>query len=107
MIEGQDVQPLVVPERHLRPPPARSPDPPILPRLGPARLDAPSHAHRLTCMLTACYDDVEMARTIQVRDVPDDVHRTLRARAAAAGVSLSDYLRREMVRLAEPPARAA
>ena len=44
-----------------------------------------------------------MARTIQIRDVPDDVHRTLRSRAAAAGVSLSDYLRREVVRLAERP----
>jgi hypothetical protein len=38
-----------------------------------------------------------------LRDVPDDIRRTLRARAAAAGVSLSDYLRREVVRLAERP----
>ena len=30
---------------------------------------------------------------IQIRDVPDDVHRTLKARAAARGVTLSDYLR--------------
>lgn len=47
-----------------------------------------------------------MARTIQIRNVPDDIHRTLRARAAAAGVSLSDYLLAEIVRLAERPPAA-
>jgi antitoxin FitA len=35
--------------------------------------------------------------TIQVRDVPDDVHRTYRARAAAAGMSLQEYLRQELI----------
>ena len=44
-----------------------------------------------------------MARTIQIRNVPDDVHRTLRARAAAAGQSLSDYLLGELTRVAERP----
>jgi len=44
-----------------------------------------------------------MTRTIQIRDVPDDVHRTLRTRAAAAGVSLSEYLRREIVSVAARP----
>ena len=44
-----------------------------------------------------------MTRTIQIRDVPDDVHRTLRARAAAARRSLSDYLLDEIVRVAERP----
>jgi len=29
---------------------------------------------------------------IQVKDVPEDVHRVLRARAAAAGQSLQEYL---------------
>lgn len=33
---------------------------------------------------------------IQVRDVPADVHARLRQRAAAAGVSLSDYVRAEL-----------
>lgn len=42
-------------------------------------------------------------KTIQVRNVPDDVHRVLRARAAAAGVSLSDYALRELERVAEHP----
>ena len=36
-----------------------------------------------------------MAKTIQVRDVDDDTHRVLTARAEAAGLSLSQYLRRE------------
>jgi len=36
--------------------------------------------------------------TIQVRDVPEDVHRTYRQRAAAAGMSLQEYLRDELTR---------
>jgi plasmid stability protein len=38
--------------------------------------------------------------TIQVRDVPDDVHRIYRQRAAAAGMSLQEYLRAELCRTA-------
>lgn len=45
-------------------------------------------------------------KTIQVRNVPDDVHRTLRTRAAAAGVSLSDYALAELERAASRPAVA-
>jgi plasmid stability protein len=41
-----------------------------------------------------------VTKTIQVRDVPDDVHTELRARAAAAGTSLSDYVRSELERVA-------
>lgn len=37
-----------------------------------------------------------MSKMIQVRNVPDEVHRTLKARAAAEGVSLSDYIKREL-----------
>ena len=44
-----------------------------------------------------------MARTVQIRDVPEDVHQALRERAARAGVSLSDYLRAELTRVAERP----
>jgi antitoxin FitA len=43
---------------------------------------------------------------IQVRHVPDRVHRTLKARAATAGMSLSDYLLVELRRIAERPTRA-
>ena len=40
---------------------------------------------------------------IQVRNVPDDVHRTLKARAALAGVSLSDLVLAEITRAASTP----
>jgi len=40
---------------------------------------------------------------IQIRDVRDDVHRTLKARAARDGVSLSEYLRGELERVAGSP----
>jgi plasmid stability protein len=44
-----------------------------------------------------------MTRNIQIRNVPDDVHRVLRTRAAEAGQSLSDYLLDELTRVAERP----
>ncbi|MEP7345670.1 MAG: hypothetical protein ABI877_10390 [Gemmatimonadaceae bacterium] len=37
-----------------------------------------------------------MSKMIQIRHVPDALHRRLRARAALAGMTLSDYLRREL-----------
>jgi plasmid stability protein len=40
---------------------------------------------------------------IQIRNVPDDVHRTLKARAAVEGTSLSDYVLREVTRVARAP----
>ncbi|MDP2711418.1 MAG: hypothetical protein Q8O56_09380 [Solirubrobacteraceae bacterium] len=42
-------------------------------------------------------------KTIQIRNVPDPVHTELRARAAAAGVSLSDYVLAELERVADRP----
>jgi plasmid stability protein len=42
---------------------------------------------------------------IQVRNVPEALHRTLKARAALAGMSLSDYLLVELRRVAERPTR--
>ena len=44
-----------------------------------------------------------MTQSIQIRNVPEAVHRTLRARAAASGQSLSDYLLADITRLAERP----
>lgn len=44
-----------------------------------------------------------MAKMIQVRNVPDDVHRTLKTRAAAAGMSLSDYVKRDLEEAAARP----
>ncbi|MDO8212761.1 hypothetical protein [Conexibacter sp. CPCC 206217] len=39
-----------------------------------------------------------MGALLQVRDVPDDVHRKLKSRAAAAGMSLSEYVRTLLAR---------
>jgi antitoxin FitA len=47
-------------------------------------------------MCTTCTSVMRMSKMIQVRNVPDDVHRTLKTRAAAAGMSLSDYIKREL-----------
>jgi antitoxin FitA len=47
-----------------------------------------------------------MAKTIQVRDVPEDIHAELRARAAAAGTSLSDYVLGELERVARRSSNA-
>ncbi len=44
-----------------------------------------------------------MPRMIQIRSVPDEVHRRLRIRAAKEGVTLSELLGREARRLAEQP----
>jgi len=44
-----------------------------------------------------------MSKMIQVRNVPDALHRTLKARAAMAGMSLSDYLLAEIREIAERP----
>lgn len=44
--------------------------------------------------------------TIQVRDVPDDVHRVYRRRAAAAGMSLQEFLLSELVSAARVPTPA-
>ena len=40
---------------------------------------------------------------IQVRDVPDHVHGTLKSRAAREGMSLSDFIKRELEHVAELP----
>ena len=44
-----------------------------------------------------------MAKTIQVRNVPDEVHREAKARAAREGISLSDYVLRVLERSLEVP----
>ena len=41
--------------------------------------------------------------SIQVKNVPDDVHSTLRHRAAAAGMSLQEYLRERLTDEARTP----
>ena len=47
-----------------------------------------------------------MSKMIQLRNVPDALHRRLKARAAMAGMSLSDYLLAEVKEVAERPTLA-
>ncbi|HVV82067.1 MAG TPA: hypothetical protein VHE35_03265 [Kofleriaceae bacterium] len=47
-----------------------------------------------------------MSKMIQIRHVPDAVHRRLKARAALDGRSLSDFLLDELRRIAERPSQA-
>ena len=44
-----------------------------------------------------------MAKMIQLRHVPEGVHKKLKSRAARLGMSLSDYLVREVTKIAEEP----
>lgn len=46
-----------------------------------------------------------MSRMVQIRNVPDALHRKLKVRAADAGQTLSDYLLAELERLAARPTR--
>ena len=44
-----------------------------------------------------------MSKMVQVRNVPDELHRTLKVRAAQNGMTLSDYLLAELAGIAEKP----
>jgi plasmid stability protein len=44
-----------------------------------------------------------MSKMIQVRDVSEQVHRTLKARAAREGMSLSEFIKKELELVAERP----
>ena len=54
-------------------------------------------------MCSTCDDTNRMSIMIQLRNVPDSLHRRLKARAALEGMSLSDYLIAELRRFAERP----
>jgi plasmid stability protein len=54
-------------------------------------------------MRPTCNYVMHMPIMIQIRHVPDPLHRKLKARAAQEGKSLSDYLLREIQRIAERP----
>jgi plasmid stability protein len=44
-----------------------------------------------------------MSKMIQIRNVPDDLHRKLKVGAASLGITLSDYLLSEIEQIAEKP----
>jgi antitoxin FitA len=46
-----------------------------------------------------------MGVMLQIKDVPPDVHRVLKARAALEGVSLTEYVRRTLEQAARRPSR--
>ncbi len=46
-----------------------------------------------------------MSTMIQIRNVPPDVHRQVKARAALAGMSMSEFILRELQRSLERPTR--
>lgn len=54
-------------------------------------------------MWCACDNVIHMSKMIQIRNVPDAVHREVKARAALAGTSLSEFLLREVERVVETP----
>lgn len=52
-------------------------------------------------MWLTCNHAGDMSKMIQVRNVPDPLHRKLKVRAAEQGISLSDYILRELRRIAD------
>lgn len=54
-------------------------------------------------MCITCFHVLHMSTMIQIRNVPDALHRRLKSRAALAGMSLSDYLLAEIREAAERP----
>lgn len=46
-----------------------------------------------------------MSKMVQIRNVPEAMHRKLKARAAMAGLPLSDFIRLELQRTLEKPTR--
>jgi len=56
-------------------------------------------------MRNTCAHARHMSKMIQIRNVPDAVHRTIKVRAAQSGMTLSDYLLAEVERMAALPTR--
>ena len=54
-------------------------------------------------MCHTCNYTENMTRMIQIRNVPVELHRKLKSRAALEGTSLSEYLLREIRQVAERP----
>jgi plasmid stability protein len=54
-------------------------------------------------MFGTCFHVQDMGIMIQIRNVPEDLHRRIKARAALAGTSLSDYLLSEIRQMTERP----
>jgi antitoxin FitA len=57
-------------------------------------------------MLITCDKVEHMSKMIQIRNVPDELHRKLKVRAAERGTTLSDYLLAEVEEIADRPTLA-
>ncbi len=63
----------------------------------------PVQARLRLFMWSTCNYALSMSKMIQIRNVPDGVHATLKARAALAGQPLTEFLLAEIRRVAERP----
>lgn len=54
-------------------------------------------------MCSTWFNVKNMSKMIQIRNVPDALHRRLKSRAAQSGLSLSDFLLAEIGQVAEQP----
>ena len=57
-------------------------------------------------MCCTCFNVLNMSVMVQIRHMPDEMHRTLKARAALEGKSLSDFILAELRRTTERPTLA-
>ena len=57
-------------------------------------------------MCCAWSNVLRMSKMLQVRNVPEELHRTLKIRAANNGMTLSDYVLSELEAIAEKPTLA-
>ncbi len=56
-------------------------------------------------MWRTCNNVEDMSKMIQIRHVPEELHRRLKARAAQAGMSLSDFLLGELREIGARPSK--
>jgi len=54
-------------------------------------------------MWNYCDNALHMSKMIQIRNVPDELHRRLKSRAAESGMTLSDFLLAEVREIAGKP----
>jgi plasmid stability protein len=54
-------------------------------------------------MCCTCKYADRMTKAVQIRNVPSELHRELKARAALEGMSLSEYLLRELRQVLDRP----
>lgn len=59
--------------------------------------------HHPVDVCRTCFYLMRMGKMIQIRNVPDVLHRRLKSLAALAGMSLSDYLLKEVREVAQRP----